>query len=416
MSEIAVVGLGSNLGNRLANLKKGLAALEAVMRELAVSSVYETEPVGGPPQPPYLNMVALGRTELSPEALLHHLQQAEAAALRERTVRFGPRTLDLDLLWYGGQTRATEALTLPHPRLTERRFVLEPLYELWPDFPLRPASPAVWAQQVTRLGRLGPDPELAEQWRQRLNSRWVGQAVEYHPVLDSTNHRLREWVEQGQPPVGAAVVAGAQTEGRGRRGRTWWMQPGDGLAVSYLLPMVGATAPGLFSLLAGVAVVAAVERVTGVRLSLKWPNDALWEGRKVAGVLIETVVRGGGQGLAVVGIGVNVRGVAPPAWGKAATLEEASGRPFEPQELWAALALALEQGYETWIQLGREALLEAWRTYCDTLGQPVQILGPQETLEGIAEAVDGEGALWVRTPRGLYRVTAGEVSLRPRRA
>lgn len=99
----------------------------------AVSSFYLTEPVDAPPQEWFVNAVAAGRTVLSPEALLLACRGVEAEHGRERTVHHGPRTLDLDILIYGGELRDGPDLTLPHPRLHERRFVLTPLCELAPD-------------------------------------------------------------------------------------------------------------------------------------------------------------------------------------------------------------------------------------------------------------------------------------------
>jgi 2-amino-4-hydroxy-6-hydroxymethyldihydropteridine diphosphokinase len=125
------LGLGSNLGDREAHLERGLSALAAGGVTLrAVSAVYETEPVGGPPQGPYLNLVAAGETSLAPESLLAVALAAEAGAGRVRTVRNSARTLDVDILLYGDLVQRSPALTLPHPRLHQRRFVLVPLSEL----------------------------------------------------------------------------------------------------------------------------------------------------------------------------------------------------------------------------------------------------------------------------------------------
>jgi dihydroneopterin aldolase/2-amino-4-hydroxy-6-hydroxymethyldihydropteridine diphosphokinase len=127
----AFFALGSNLGDRWAYLRQGLASLPDVVR---VSRVYETEPVGGPEgQGPYLNMVAELRTRLAPEELLEAARRAEAAAGRERAERWGPRTLDVDLLLYGDQRISTSELEVPHPRMWERAFVLVPLSDLAPE-------------------------------------------------------------------------------------------------------------------------------------------------------------------------------------------------------------------------------------------------------------------------------------------
>ena len=128
------LGLGSNLGDRLGNLAAGLKSLApAGLAVEAVSSVWETEPVGGPPQPPYLNGAARLRTRLSPRAVLEAVQAAEVAAGRRRTLRYGPRPLDLDILLFDDAVIAEPDLAIPHPRLAERRFVLAPLAEIAPD-------------------------------------------------------------------------------------------------------------------------------------------------------------------------------------------------------------------------------------------------------------------------------------------
>ncbi|ALJ90130.1 2-amino-4-hydroxy-6-hydroxymethyldihydropteridine diphosphokinase [Thermus aquaticus] len=130
----AYVGLGSNLGDRAAYLLLGLSALSRLpeTRLLRLSPVYETDPVG-PPQPPYLNMVAELETALSPKGLLAEMLRVEKALGRERRERWGPRTLDLDLLLYGDLVLEEAGLSVPHPRLHERAFVLVPLLDLLPE-------------------------------------------------------------------------------------------------------------------------------------------------------------------------------------------------------------------------------------------------------------------------------------------
>jgi 2-amino-4-hydroxy-6-hydroxymethyldihydropteridine diphosphokinase len=127
----AFLGLGSNLGDRHAELARAVAGLPDVV---AVSRLYETEPVGGPAgQGPYLNVVVELDTELDPRQLLGVARGLETAAGRRRTVRWGPRSLDVDVLLVGDQVVADEDLDVPHPRMWERRFVVEPLAELAPD-------------------------------------------------------------------------------------------------------------------------------------------------------------------------------------------------------------------------------------------------------------------------------------------
>ena len=153
----AHVGLGSNLGDRLATLDAAVRALDADpdTHVMAVSPVYETEPVGGPEQGPYLNAVAVLETDRTPEELLDLLLTTEARLGRVRSERWGPRTIDLDLLLYEGPPVSTPRLTVPHPRAAERAFVLVPLCEVDPfaRFPDGELACDV-------LARLGPAPPL----------------------------------------------------------------------------------------------------------------------------------------------------------------------------------------------------------------------------------------------------------------
>ena len=140
-----IVALGSNLGDRAAYLRFGLERLSNVVSQ---SQVFETDPVGGPDnQGPYLNMVAVVDTDLDPFAMLRRLLQIESEAHRVRVERWGPRTLDLDLLFYDDYTIESEELTVPHPRFAERRFVLEPLSEVAVEF-----CPSHWRDRLPAYG------------------------------------------------------------------------------------------------------------------------------------------------------------------------------------------------------------------------------------------------------------------------
>ena len=140
----AYLGLGSNLGDRLAHLQLAVDHLASAdgVRVTAVSPVYETDPVGGPAQDDFLNAVVAVDTDLEPLALLAECAAAEAAAARVRDVRWGPRTLDVDVLWIEGYESAEPVLTVPHPRMAERAFVLAPLHDLDPA--LVPEPPEGW--------------------------------------------------------------------------------------------------------------------------------------------------------------------------------------------------------------------------------------------------------------------------------
>lgn len=152
MTETAYLGIGSNLGDRLALMQRAVELLGAETGIVLTrcSRVWETDAVGGPPQPDFLNVVVRAEIDVAPHALLAACQRVEAALGRVRDVRWGPRTVDIDVLLIGAREVDEPALEVPHPRLHERAFVLMPLLEIDPD-PVLPDG--------TRLAdvRLGPD-------------------------------------------------------------------------------------------------------------------------------------------------------------------------------------------------------------------------------------------------------------------
>lgn len=162
MATRAAIGLGSNLGDRDRHIAEAIAALSELGDLVAVSALYQTAPVGGPTQGAYLNAVVVIDTALPARRLLEACLEIERTHGRERTERWGPRTLDLDILIFGEATIDEPGLSVPHPELANRRFVLEPLAEAWPDATLpdgttiRSLLPAVSGQSVQRLQ--GPVP------------------------------------------------------------------------------------------------------------------------------------------------------------------------------------------------------------------------------------------------------------------
>jgi 2-amino-4-hydroxy-6-hydroxymethyldihydropteridine diphosphokinase len=128
----AVVGLGANVGDRLATMRASVRAIEEIARVEARSRVYETAPVGGPEQPAFLNAALLASFDGAPIALLEHLLGIEARLGRVRVERWGPRVIDLDVLWIDGVVIDTPRLVVPHPRLHERAFAVKPLLDVAP--------------------------------------------------------------------------------------------------------------------------------------------------------------------------------------------------------------------------------------------------------------------------------------------
>jgi 2-amino-4-hydroxy-6-hydroxymethyldihydropteridine diphosphokinase len=128
----AVIALGSNLGNRELNIDSAIAELAKIIEITHLSTNHETDPVGGPEQPKYLNAVLIAETQLDPHELLISMLEIENKLGRKREIHWGPRTIDLDLIVVGDEVVVSDVLVLPHPRAHERKFVLEPWLEIDP--------------------------------------------------------------------------------------------------------------------------------------------------------------------------------------------------------------------------------------------------------------------------------------------
>ncbi|NLW60181.1 MAG: 2-amino-4-hydroxy-6-hydroxymethyldihydropteridine diphosphokinase [Firmicutes bacterium] len=156
---MVAVALGTNVGDREGHLRKAREVLTALLKKPVFSRVYESEPVGYLDQPWFLNQVCVGETRELPIALLYKFKMLEKAAGRVEGPRFGPRPLDLDLLFYDAWVMTSTILTLPHPRLLERSFVIQPLLELVPDW-VDPRSGQrlkdVWEANKDRFSRCYP--------------------------------------------------------------------------------------------------------------------------------------------------------------------------------------------------------------------------------------------------------------------
>lgn len=233
---------------------------------------------------------------------------------------------------------------------------------------------------------------------------------------DSTNSCLLAELppDDGRVHVLAADV---QTAGRGRRGRVWQSWPGASLTFSALWRFApGSPVPAGLSLVAGLAVARALEELGVDGVQLKWPNDVLVHGRKLAGILVELAPGRGRTPAAVVGIGINLK--LPPdvevthstgVTDLAACLgQEAPGA----SRLLGLVLAQLHRLFEVYAAAGFSALRGAWQQRNAFADLPVSILGEAATLSGTCAGVDEDGALLLRTPDGLRRVLSGEVSLR----
>ncbi len=236
---------------------------------------------------------------------------------------------------------------------------------------------------------------------------------------DSTNARLLALAESGAPS-GSVIAALHQTAGRGRRGRNWFSAPGDSLTFSLLWRLPPEAPISGLSLAVGLALTCALEDLGITGVSLKWPNDLLLHGRKLAGVLIE-LVPGASPPAAVIGIGVNLRrpqGMPEDLCRTAAALIDAEiDTDFllpATSELLARLLATLHETLISFAASGFPAFREAWQKRHAFNDCAVQLLGDfSEPLAGICRGVDLGGALLLDTGEGRQRIISGEVSLRP---
>jgi BirA family transcriptional regulator, biotin operon repressor / biotin---[acetyl-CoA-carboxylase] ligase len=271
------------------------------------------------------------------------------------------------------------------------------------------AAPARGYRLVEIPDRLG-ELEL----RPLLNTHDLGQALHWYEEVGSTNDVAKELAEEGALH-GEVVVAERQTAGRGRRGRSWSSPPRRNLYLSVILrpELPPARAPEV-TLLASVAVCQAV-RQAGVAAAIKWPNDVLVSGRKLAGVLTEMAAEVERVQWLVVGIGVNVnadRDDFPEELRELATsLRLERGQPVPRVLFAAALLTALEEWLDRHADEGFAPVRAAWREMSDTLGREVRVRSGGADLVGVAEDVDESGALLVRTAQGLERVVSGDVEM-----
>jgi len=162
------IGFGSNLGDRKSQITAALRQLASEARLVSVSSLYESAPVGPVEQGPFLNAVAVFETSLQPRPLLNTLLAIEESLGRVRLERWGPRTIDLDLLLYGDEQVDFNDLQVPHSQLAARRFVLDPLLEAWPDAALPNGSPVRWLRGAVEDQTV----ELVGPWVGRLRRWW----------------------------------------------------------------------------------------------------------------------------------------------------------------------------------------------------------------------------------------------------
>lgn len=274
--------------------------------------------------------------------------------------------------------------------------------------PGEPVDPAAGPRDPT-------DPLTPAAVQRHLRAAVFGHRIFYYPTIGSTNERALELAAAGEPE-GGLVLAEEQTEGRGRRDRSWSSPPSLGIYASLILrPAIPAPRAPLLTFMAAVAAADALNEIPGVKARIKWPNDVTVDGRKIAGVLGE--VRGADPEVRemVVGIGVNVhheeRDFPPELLSRATSVRLASGRSSERAPLLARLLEGFEHRYARALRDGPSTLLREWQSLSVLQpGDPIRVLGPAGPAQGGFAGIDEEGGLRLTAPGGAtLRVPFGEL-------
>jgi BirA family biotin operon repressor/biotin-[acetyl-CoA-carboxylase] ligase len=248
----------------------------------------------------------------------------------------------------------------------------------------------------------------------RLTTAWIARPYFYEHEVDSTNARLHALAKKGESH-GTVYAADTQTQGRGRLSRSWHSPAGLNLYFSVLLrPAWHAPTIPPLSLAAGVALAEAIEPYCNVAPKLKWPNDVLCEGRKVAGILVEAALDGEIVHHVVLGVGLNVNQQEFPGLlaGRAGSLRALTGTQHHRADVLAAVLARLEYWIDVFHENGRAAVIEGWQRRACWMGEKVRVKNGKCELVGTAIGLDPDGALRIEDEDGReHAVLAGDASL-----
>ncbi|MDQ0204697.1 biotin--[acetyl-CoA-carboxylase] ligase [Pectinatus haikarae] len=250
-----------------------------------------------------------------------------------------------------------------------------------------------------------------------LSTEFLGHNIKYYKSVDSTNN-VSKLLAQQNAEEGTILISEEQGNGKGRLSRGWFSPSRKGIWFSLILRpnFLPQEAPKC-TLMAAVAISKAIRSVTGVEVGIKWPNDILYEGKKLVGILTEMNAEMERINYIIIGMGINVNithaEVPEEIRDSATSLLQITGKKISRVELLCAILAELENEYVIIREKGFSPILDEWKKFSVTLGQEIKVIGINETFHGKAVNIDDYGALLVDTGNKIERVLAGDVSIRP---
>lgn len=274
-------------------------------------------------------------------------------------------------------------------------------------------------ESVPRSGyRLITSPDLlsAEEIKTSISTKILGSDIKYFDSVDSTNTQAKKITNNA--PDGTIVISEEQVGGRGRLSRSFFAPKGKGIWFSVILKpnFLPQEAPKC-TLMAAVAIAKAIKEETNIQVGIKWPNDILYNNKKLVGILTEMNAEMDRINYIIVGMGINVNISAEEMPDElkdiAISLSQISGKKVSRLNLLTKILYHLEQLYIISQKEGFAPIFDEWRKFSITLNQHIRVIGTNETLEGVAVDIDEDGALLVNIDGQIKRVLAGDVSIRP---
>jgi len=265
--------------------------------------------------------------------------------------------------------------------------------------------------------RQSSDLLFANEIREGLKTHVFGrQDIVYFQETDSTNHRAKSLADRGAPE-GTVVIAESQSEGRGRRGRTWFSPAGEGIYVSVILrPALSPNEASRLTLLAAVAAAETLLHLTSLNVRIKWPNDIMVRGKKLAGILTQVSTEMDAVDYIVVGLGINVntplKDFPDDLRSSATSIQAEMNGPFPRISLLRLYLERFEDRYEMFKQSGFQPILERWKELSDIIGKKIRVDLLNHHCMGEVMDIDQDGILILRDQDGtLQRILSGDVTL-----